>query len=344
MKKIGKMLLITLVVAGFIVPSLMAKEIYEFKISVETIAEHPKNMGLRIFMKNLEEKSKGRFKVHLYEAAQLYKDVEVPKAINLGTLDMGVVNTSFMDQFDTNWSLIGLPMFYAQPLSSVEKLLDDDRFAKRLNRSLEEKLNCKIPGHWYGWLTIYLYTTKKQVTTMEDMKGLKIRYSGFSLANSERLRAMGANPVPLPWPDVSMALMRGTLDGIYSAMTSVYRAKIVDVGVKYALKIPTYYLGYVPMVSNKFWNTLPADLQKLFVECWNEHVPIQREISNKMDTEDELKLEDEFKKRGGGIYRPSDVESAKWRERIMHIQDSLVKKLEIDPGLVKLANEILEVK
>jgi C4-dicarboxylate-binding protein DctP len=322
----------------------MAKETYEFKISVETIAEHPKNKGLRIFIRNLEEISNGRFKADLYEAAQLYKGVEVMKAITLGTLDMGVPGSSFMDQYDPNWSLIALPMFYGQPTCSVGMLLDNKRFASRLNANLEEKLQCKIPGNWYGWLTIYLYTTKTKVTKMEDLRGLKIRYSGFPKANSARLRAMGANPVPLPWPDVSMALMRGTLDGLYSAMTSVYRAKLVDVGMKYALRIPTYTIGYIPMVSNRFWNTLPEDLQKLFIECWNDHVPIQREISEKMDIVDELKLKNELEKRGGGIYRPRDEEIVKWREEIMHVQDSLIKEMKIDPDLVRLAKEILGVE
>lgn len=344
MKKSTKILFAVLFLVGFMVHPLMAKDVYQFKVSVETIAQHPKNKGLKIFIKNLEEKSKGRIKAELYEGAQLYKGVQVMKAVNLGTIDMGLPGSSLLDQFDPDWSLLGLPMFYAQPLSTVEKLLDDKRFSQRLNNALEKRLNIKIPGRWYGWLTIYLYNAKKPITRMQDLQGMKIRYTGYAKANPRRLQAMGANPIPLPWPDVSMALMRGTLDGLYSAMTSVYRAKLFDVGLKYALKIPTYNIGYVPMVNGKFWETLPPDLQELFVELWNEHVPRQREIAAKMETEDELKLEEEFKKRGGGIYRPSDEEAAKWREQIMHIQDSLVEDLKIDPGLIKMAKDLLGVK
>jgi C4-dicarboxylate-binding protein DctP len=165
-----------------------------------------------------------------------------------------------------------------------------------------------------------------------------------SKISSEKLRAMGANPVPIPWPDMAMALMRGTCDGLITSPKALHSAKLVEAGITYELADKNIFSHYIPMCSKKFWGRLPADLQKIFSEAWNEHIPQERVLALKMQAEGEAAVEELLKKKGGGIYRPSDKELAQWRQHMMHIQDPLVKELGMDTELVRIAMDMLGMK
>ena len=345
MKKIGKALWVMSVLGIFVFsvpPSVIAADVHEFTLSVDTVMDHPRNQALSIFIKNLEQKSEGRFKVKFFHSAQLYKDKDMLKALTLGTVDMGLPGIWFLDKLDANAALPLLPMFYGQDATVIQKLVDG-KFGKLVNASMEKKIKVKIPGPWYDLGYTTLHTTKKKITKLEDLKGLRIRYFGSKI-NAERLRAMGATPVPISWPDMPMALMRGTCDGLITSLKALHGAKLIDAGITYSLYDKEIFSHYVPMCSEKFWNGLPEDLQKLFVEVWNDHIPLEREIARKMQLEGEQAVDELEKKKGGGIYRPSEEELVQWRQQIMPIQDPLVKEMKIDPGLVDLAMEMLGIK
>jgi TRAP-type C4-dicarboxylate transport system substrate-binding protein len=343
MNKIGKILLVVILGLVFsMAQSAIAKDVHEFTLSVDTVMDHPRNQALQVFIKNLEGKSKGRLKVKFYHSAQLYKDKDILKALTLGTVDVGLPGIWFLDKLDPNAALPLLPMFYGRDSEVIEKLVDG-KFGELVNQSMEKKMKVKIPGRWYGLGYTTLHTTKRKITNPEDLKGLRIRYFGSKI-NAERLRAMGATPVPIPWPDMPMALMRGTCDGLITSLKALHSAKLVDAGITYSLYDKELFSHYVPMCSEKFWKGLPADLQKLFIEVWNEHVPMERELARKMQKEGELAVDKLQKAKGGGIYRPSNKELAKWRQQIMHIQDPLVKEMGMDRELVNTAMEMLGMK
>jgi C4-dicarboxylate-binding protein DctP len=342
MKKFTCLLLLIPLALALAASAAVAEKPIEFSLSVDTVMDHPRNQGIVVFIKNLEKESNGRLKVKFYHSAQLYKDKDLFKALSLGTVDMGIPGIWFMDKIDPNAALTALPMFYAQPPQVTRKLVDGD-FGRGVSDSLEKKLNVVVPGHWYELGYVALHTTEKQIKKLEDLKGLKIRYFG-SPANAARVRALGANPVPVPWPDMSMALMRNTVDGLITSFKPLHSAKLVDAGIKYSVKDREYLMHYVPMCSKKFWKRLPDDLRKLFVKVWNEHVPGQRENARKMQLEGELAVEKLEKAKGGGIFRPSDEVLAKWRAHIMPAQPPLVKQMKMDQKLVDKAMQMLGMK
>jgi len=259
----------------------------------------------------------------------------VSKAIRTGTVEMCVPGNWVLEGVETNTSITMLPMFFGQPAKVTEDLVDGE-VGKFVNQLLEKKLTVKALGRWYELGYDNCWFLKKKVTKLEDFKGLKMRHSGGSIP-AERFKALGASPVFIAWPDVPMALAQGTVDGLASTAKSVEGAKLHEAGVKYGIFTRNFQGYYIPMVSLKFWNSLPADLQKIFMDTWNELVPKQREIARK-----EQKQAEEFlMSKGVDIYYPSDEELAKWRKQIMPIQDKLIKELRHDPELVKIAMKAL---
>ncbi len=316
-------------------PTLAAEKVYEFKISVDTVPNHPRNMGLVIFIEELQKRSGGRLAPKYYHSAQLYKDAHVTKALRTGTVEMAVPGNWVLEGFDTSTSITMLPMFFGQPGKVTEDLIDGE-VGKAVNLSLEKKVGVKSPGRWFELGYDQTWTRNKKITKMEDFKGLKIRHSGGSIPE-DRLNAFGASAVFIAWPDVPMALVQGTVDGICSTAKSVESAKLYEAGIKYAVLCRNFNGYYVPLVNLKFWNSLPPDLQKIFTDVWNEVAPRQREIARKEQAEARKIMEG----KGVEFYEPSDEELAKWRKHLMPIQDKIVKDLKHDPALVELAKKAL---
>jgi len=317
-----------------IVPMVEAQK-YEFKISMDTVPNHPRNMGIEIFVQRLIKRSEGKLEPKVYHSAQLYKDVHVTKALNMGSVEMAVPGNFVLEGFETNTSLTMLPMFFGSPQEITMQLIDGE-VGKAVSKKLEEKLNVKVIGRVFEMGFDNSYTVKKKITKLEDFKGLKMRHAGGAVSG-ERFKALGATGVVIAWPDVPMALAQGTIDGVATTTKSVESAKLHETGLKYALECRHFVSYYYPLVNLKFWNNLPPDLQKIFLDVWNEVVPKQREIAR----EEQQKAKEFLQSKGMEFYEPSDEELAKWRKHIMPIQDGLVKDLKYDPELVKLAIKAL---
>lgn len=325
----------TIVLSPLGVVPMVEAQPYEFKISLETVPNHSKTMGVEIFIQELIKRSEGRLKPQLYHSAQLYKDAHVTKAVNMGTVQMGVVGNYLLDGLDINATLTHLPMFFGQPLIITMQLIDGE-VGKAVSKKLEEKLNVKVIGRVFEMGFDNSYTVKKKITKLEDFKGLKMRHAGGAVSGA-RFKALDAAGVVIAWPDVPMALAQGTIDGVATTTKSVESAKLHETGLKYALECRHFVSYYYPLVNLKFWNSLPPDLQKIFLEVWNEVVPKQREIAR----EEQQKAKEFLQSKGMQFYEPSDEELAKWRKYIMPIQDGLVKDLKYDAELVKLAMKAL---
>ena len=318
----------TLLLSVGVVPMVKAQT-FEFKISIENSLTHPKTKGLEIFIQELIKRSEGRLKPHLYHSAQLYKDIHVTKAVNMGVVHMAVVGNYLLDGFDINATITHLPLFFGQPHALTTKLIDggvDDFVTKRL----EDKLNVEVIGRVWEMGFDNCYTIKRKITELEDFKGLRMRHAGGSVS-TRRFKALGAEGVVISWPDVPMALARGTVDGLATTTKSAESAKLHESGLKYGLECRNHVSYYYPLVNRKFWNSLPQNLQKIFMDVWEETTPIQRKIAR----DQQIWAKDFLEGKGMDFYEPSVEKLSKWREHIMPIQEELIKELGYDRGLVE---------
>lgn len=333
MRRGWKVMLVFAAVAILSVPlgvvPLVEAQPYAFKISIENSLTHPKTKGLEIFMAELVKRSKGQLKPQLFHSAQLYKDIHVTKAVNMGVVQMAVVGNYLLDGFDINATITHLPLFFGQPHELTTKLIDggvDDFVTKRL----EAKLNVEVIGRVWEMGFDNCYTIKRKITELEDFKGLRMRHAGGSVSTA-RFKALGAEGVVISWPDVPMALARGTVDGLATTTKSAESAKLHESGLKYGLECRNHVSYYYPLVNRKFWNNLSADLQKIFMDVWEETTPKQRKIAR----DQQIWAKDFLEGKGMDFYEPSVEKLSKWREHIMPIQEGLIKDLGYDRGLVE---------
>ena len=103
--------------------------------------------------------------------------------------------------------------------------------------------------------------TRKPVRHLADFKGLKIRIlaSDFQI---EQIKRLGATPVAMSLGDVMAALQQGAIDGALASVPAFTPLHFYD-AAKYMTETSQYYVLIVAEMSKKWFDALPADLQKI---------------------------------------------------------------------------------
>jgi TRAP-type transport system periplasmic protein len=105
----------------------------------------------------------------------------------------------------------------------------------------------------------FLITNKKQVKTVDDIKGMQIRVP--SGPPTEVIKALGAVPVSKGMPDTFLALQKGEIDGMAASWEAIVSFKHYEV-VKYYTYMPMFVVYFSQAMNNDKWAGLPADVQK----------------------------------------------------------------------------------
>ena len=106
-----------------------------------------------------------------------------------------------------------------------------------------------------------IHTSKKKVSSMADMKGLKFRSSGA--VQSAMVKRLGGSPVGMPITEVYTSLEKGVIDGVVTAFTAMVSFRLYDVS-KYSIQAGLTATPMAVAMNQKTWNSLPPDIQKVF--------------------------------------------------------------------------------
>jgi len=282
-----------------------AKAEFLFRCAGTMPLDHYMTKTLEYYAKLVGERSKGRVKIEIYPANQLFADKDLPKALPSGAVDMAQVNMAMWSGLIPSLVVEELPFYYkdrdhffrAMISPGVRTLLDKDFESK----------GAKV----LFWMD-YGYTGligKKPIKTVEDFKGKRIR--GYGEISTEILKALGGAPVFMSIGEVYLALQRGTIDGVLTSTCSVYERKFYEV-VKYFTLIRCGEFQNQPavLVNLKKYQQLPADLQKLLVDTSKDAQDWGLDIALKGTDECLAKL----KEGGMEIYYLPEAEKKRWAE------------------------------
>jgi TRAP-type C4-dicarboxylate transport system substrate-binding protein len=175
-----------------------------------------------------------------------------------------------------------------------------------------------------------LIHSKRQVTRLEDLAGLKLRFP--TRLSGEALKALGASAIGMPIPQVPEALAQGVIDGCVVPWEVVPAIKVHEL-VRYHLDIPgspTLYTATFVLAMNKArYEALPADLRAVL----DAHSGMAAaEMAGTVWDEAALPVIDMVAKRGNAITTLSAEETARWRERTRPVVDAWLAQAR-DKGL-----------
>lgn len=325
-----------IVAAGTLGAVLPAVAQDKLSITLDTPPNHVRNVWVQKFADALEDRSGGAMKSEIYSSGQLYSSRDAPKAVSRGDAGMAIVPTPTLAAIQPNLSVTDLPMFNGLTQDQMDVIVDGP-LGQKLAELTAEKIRVIVPGGWFVLGEDHTYSTDSDIRTFADLKGLQIRIPGAA-GWIARYKAMGANPVNMPFTDVPLALQQGAVDAIVSTNASIVSAKLNESGLKHAFLNRIGIGYYMPIVSQEYWSSLSEDQQKLFRDTWNEFVAGQRAAAK----DDQQKARETLEAGGMIFVEPTPEDMERVTADTLAIQDDLIRNLDISPEIVALAKEVLE--
>jgi len=139
-------------------------------------------------------------------------------------------------------------------------------------------------------------SSKKALIKPEDAKGQKFRIMSSKVLE-EQFKVVGANPQMMPFSEVYSALQQGVIDGQENTNSNIYTKKFYEVS-KYMTVSNHGYLGYLVVMSKKFWNSLPDDLKAATKQAMKEATAKEREWAVELDKSQFAEIEKYAKETG----------------------------------------------
>lgn len=167
-----------------------------------------KGAATEVFKNLVEAESGGRIEVNVYPSGQLGGETDLVQSAQEGTLSMAMVSGAFA-KVCKEASVLEIP--YLFPSAPVAWEVLDGEFGKALSEHCLQASGLRTLA--YGETGFRNFTnSKRPVAEPKDMSGLKIRVQTLPLY-VEMVKAMGAEPTPIAWPEVPSALTTGVVDG-----------------------------------------------------------------------------------------------------------------------------------
>lgn len=281
------------------------------KLPIVNNIEHPQGVGANKFAELIEQKSGGKIKVRVYAGGTLGGEQQVASAMQGGTIEASMMAPAQLVGNFKDFLVLDFPFAFANE-READIVLDGP-----LGRKLLEPMPARgLVGLVYmeqGYRSIT--NSKRPIEKLEDIQGLKIR-TILNPLYIDMLNALGANAVPMPFPELYTALETGTVDGQENPYSTVEASKFDEVQ-KYFSNTRHIYNSQLLLVSKKFWDQLSDEEKKIFEDAAVETRDYQRKVARGMDEKSRQTLV----KNGMQINDIAPEEIARMREKVKPVVD-----------------------
>lgn len=276
------------------------------KFATQNPKGHPIELGMVKFAELVAAKSGGRIKVNMFPGGQLGSDQANVTAVQGGTLEMVSLNSGILASVAKEMAIVDFPFLFANTREADAVM--DGPVGKKLHAKLEEKGIVGLAFWELGFRSIT--NSKRPINTVADIEGLKLRVIPNPI-NVDWVKALGANPTPMPFPEVYGGLESKAIDGQENPLTVIAANKFWEVQ-KYLTITNHQYNPQSVIFSKKVWDTLSAADRKVLEEAAQESAKYQREQSRAgMAT-----ALDAIRKGGMAVNELPPAELTKFREKV----------------------------
>ena len=215
------------------------------------------------FAKRANEKLAGKATIVTFGSSQLGKDKELLKKLKLGTVTFALPS-SVMASVTDEFGLFDMPYLVKDRahMARIEKNI----LWPKLAPTVEAK-GYKIIAVWENGFR-HITNNVRPIDVPADLKGIKLR-TPKSVWRVKMFKSYGANPSPLSFSELFIALQTGTFDGQENPFAQIASAKLNEVQKYLSLTGHVYTPAYVT-VSKKHWAELPADVRQTLEETARE--------------------------------------------------------------------------
>ena len=246
--------------------------------------DYPTTQAAYKFAELVEQKTNGRIHIDVYYGAQLGDEKAVIEQLQFGAIDFTRVSISPLSEFDKSLNVLQLPYLY-KDASQMWRVLEGD-IGENFLKGVEKA--GLIGLSWFDAGARNFYNSKKPVTKLEDLKGLKIRVQESQLMMG-MVAALGASATPMAYGEVYSGLQTGVIDGAENNWPSYDSVSHYEVAKYYVLDEHTR-VPEMQMVSKITWEKFSPEDQKIIKECALESAKLERELWAAKESASEAKV------------------------------------------------------
>lgn len=218
------------------------------------------------FKELIEEKSDGNITVDVFTAGQLGTNMDVLQSLQTGAIEIAITSPGFSGDVIPESQIMAIPFLFSDNLEVNKKVLNE---SEALYGPLAEKYEEKGLVPFKFWLEGFMWwTANKEITTPEDMKGVKMRTMPTSLI-IKAYEFMGANPTPTDSGEIYTMLQTKGIDGQENPLFYVFSSNFHEVQ-DYLMDSKHHIYTTVTAANKDFYASLSEENQSLIEEVIQE--------------------------------------------------------------------------
>ena len=273
--------------------------------------------GLIVFKNFVESASNGAIEVELFIGTQLCSNgAECLQGVADGSIDVYISTSGGAAGIFPYVQVLDLPYLMSGD-RVAEAVLAGDFTRKMRDMALADSdgaIRLMTIGNTGGWRNFA--NTKRVVQSPSDLAGLKIRTVVADLPQ-ELVRALGASPTPIPWPELFTSFQTGVVEGSKNGITDIMGMKFPDAGLQYVTLDGHAYMGALWWMNNEKFMSMPEDLRRVVVDGFAD----LQQATFASPKRKSIQAYADFVAGGGSLYVPTPAEKAEFREAAAPVYD-----------------------
>ena len=213
--------------------------------------------GLRKFVRLVQERTSGRVQIEFFCCSQLGGERQLSDGVKLGTIGMAPIGATGSQTLD----LLFTPFLFRDREHALKVV--NGAIGLRWAEDFYKQTGMRLAGFVLQGPRQFL-TNKIAIRTPADAKGMKIRAPELPVVVAS-LRALGASPVIIAFPELYTAMKQGTADGWEGPLNVMYDFKHWEIGKYLSLADWNYNFNYL-LVNDDIWKKMTLETQRLVRE------------------------------------------------------------------------------
>jgi len=232
----------------------------------------PVHAGALKFKELVESRSDGKIAVEVFPQSQLGGERDIAEGMRMGSIDMGEISTAALSGLIKQAGIFNLPYMFKNR-DHVVKVVEGE-IGQDFNNNILGNIGLRgLAFNHHGYR--HLFTTGRVVKGLGDTKGLKIRIQEDPI-QKDTWEAIGASPVPIPYPELYTSLQTGVIDAAEQPPGSLLSMRFYEVTEKLIMTSHLYQVSPI-LINKKLFEGLDAEAQKIVKQSAEESAKFQRE-------------------------------------------------------------------
>jgi len=254
-KTLAFVLVLVLVLGLFAGCGAKETEVYEFTLSMHDPKTTPNAIYMQSWIDKVYEVTEGKVKITLYDNSTLSAATDIGVKVAEGAVDIGWLYTSYYAGQFPLADVINLPFQgFGDPIVSTNVLWD---LYGEYDKMQEEWGDYKLLM-LYGNPGMMFASADAPITSVADLKGRSMRCPAGAI--TDLLTTWGANPIPMPPPEVYASIEKGVISGYIFEPSGITNFSLEEV-TSYYTDLPMYDGPFALIMNMDQWNSLPKELQ-----------------------------------------------------------------------------------